>query len=140
MIIYTNYGHDEEVIFIVPPIVEEYNSASVFERFNERMTNGMYRYFSRSFVLHCNEITVYNYCTEQYLELKNRRIPVDNSWQYGTIAGRLKKSLKLATFHNGEEFSAFGHKTDFRTITISPESTENLEEYLRNLDEIYRFF
>lgn len=140
MIIYTNFGTNEEVVFIVPPIVEEHNSSSVFDRFNERMSNGMYRYFSRTFVLHCNEITVYDFCTEQYLELKNRRRPLDTGWQRGTIAARLKKNFKLGTFHNGEEFSPFGYRTDFRTITVHPESTENLEEYLRNLDEIYHFF
>lgn len=141
MIIYTNFGQDEEVVFIVPPIVEEQNdNSSVFERFNERTMNGMYRYFPRSFVLHCTEITVYNPCTEQYMGLKNRKIPVDKGWKCGTIATRLKKNFELGTFHNGKEFTPFGYGTDFRTITVSPDSTENLEDYLRTLDEIYHFF
>lgn len=141
MIIYTNFGNGQEVVFIVPPISEEHNdSTSLMQRFNERMTTGMYRYFSRSFVLHCDEITVYDPCTEQYMGLKNRRFPVDKTWKFGTIAARLKKNFELGTFHNGKEFSPFGDRTDFRTITVSPESTENLEEYLRTLDEIYHFF
>lgn len=137
MIIYTNFKQDEEVIFVVPSINwEEIKN----DKFINHIAAVSYRYFSRNFVLHCNEITVYDLCTEQYMGLKNRKMPVDNTWKAGTIATRLKKNFELGTYHNGIEFCPFGDKTDFRTITVTPYSTENLEEYLRTLDEIYHFF
>lgn len=138
MIIYTKLNN-EEIVFMVPPIMEEL-TGSVFDRFQQRMTNGMYQYFSTPFVLLCNEITLYNFSTEQYLELKNRGNAIDKKWKSGTIASRLKNTFELGTFHNGKKFLPWGCRTDFCTITIDPNSTENLEEYLRALDEIYNFF
>lgn len=141
MILYTNYVQGREIIFIVPPIVEEQSDeSSIFERFNTRMTTGMYRYFPRSFVLSCEEITVYDPSTEQSFMLKNRRIPIDRCWKHGIITERLNKSFELATFYNGIPFTPDGDKTDFKVITINPRSFENLEDYLGALDEIYSFF
>lgn len=139
MIIYTEY-ESEQVIFVIPDIVEPEETGSIMDKYKMRVEDGMYKYFPRNFILRCNEITVYDYSTENWKGLKNRYIGLDNQWHSGTIDSRMNRVFKLATFHNGDEFSPYGDKTDFKVLKINLNESTNFFEFLRSIDEVYRFF
>lgn len=139
MILYTEY-ESEQVIFVVPHIEEPEESGSIMDKYKMRVQDGMYKYFPRTFILRCNEITVYDYTTDSWKGLKNRYSAVDTHWHFGTIDSRMNNVFKLATFHNGVDFSPYGDRTDFKVLKINLINTPNFFEYLRSIDEVYRFF
>lgn len=139
MIIYAKLNLQDDILFVVPPIIE----GTAFDNTlctNLSIKDLVYGYFPKAFVAFCSEITLYDLCTDKCYPLKNRGVAIDNTWQFGTISSCLNGCMSLATFHNGSKLQLASQRTGFKTIKIRPKSIDNFEEYLRAIDEIYSFF
>ena len=124
MIIYTEmYG--EKIVYITP--------------YKENSTDNLYRSFDRSIILCSTKIVLCDLRHDTYYTTKNRHGAIDRGWKRGTIFDNIRdSSFKLATLYSGNELvDTNGTSTGFKSIDVGSESCENIEEYLRCLDEIY---
>lgn len=101
-------------------------------------------YVDRRFLLESHLVMLQNFNgSDAFITIKNRynHDSLDKSWNRGTMLHRLEEtSFSLATLYCGNELlSPLGYITPYRYVTVESKPIEQIEEYLRCMDEIYNY-
>jgi hypothetical protein len=92
----------------------------------------------REIMLYSSQIALVDLRYDSYYFVKNRYERVDNTWQRGTILDNIGDTeFSLCTFHNGISLHGVGILKNLKSLKIPANSCEDIEEYLRCMDEIY---
>lgn len=102
------------------------------------------QYVDRRFLLESHLVMMQHFNdADSFITLKNRysNNQLDKTWIRGTMLHRLEDTpFNLATLYCGNELrSPSRNITPYKYITVEPKPIEQIEEYLRCMDEIYNY-
>lgn len=126
MLIYINNVNTYTILIL--PYIENVTSQNFLSTYR----------LPREMMMFSAQIALIDLRHDSYFFVKNRYDRVDNTWHRGTILDKIGDTeFSLCTLDNGIRLHGVGILKHLKSLKIPANSCEDIEEYLRCMDEIY---